>query len=397
MAISEIPRPGGKVAVVVDFYDQSGRRVRETVGFYRTGREKQKERVLDLAATRESERRTQVRAGTYVNPREAKRKAKAAQGPTFEKFTEAFLAAYATHRRSTFYNDRTKVLNKTFGTRRLREISKADLDAYAATRAREVKASTVRRDLAVLRVIFKMAVRWGVIDASPAADLEGPPEPPHRTRFLSREEWTRLDKHAAPYLRPILRCAVLTGLRLREITELRWEDYDRKAGTVTLSGQNKTGSVRTVPVSAETRELLDEQVRHVRCPFVFAFVDDEGIVRGYVDPKSRARISQNTRAAMKAAKIDGASFHTLRHTAGTWLVQRKVPIYEVQRILGHSTPLMTQRYANMLPEDLRGAVDALGSAFAGREIGSDSNADGHSKVTSQESTETVSAPRAESL
>ena len=62
---------------------------------------------------------------------------------------------------------------------------------------------------------------------------------------------------------------------------------------------------------------------------------------------------------MRGAGLADASFHTLRHTAASWMVAAGVPLYEVGKILGHSTPLMTQRYAHLAPEHLRSAVAAL--------------------------------------
>ena len=47
-------------------------------------------------------------------------------------------------------------------------------------------------------------------------------------------------------------------------------------------------------------------------------------------------------------------------------VQQGVPpLYEVQKILGHSTPLMTQRDAHLAPDHLRGAAEALDAALNG--------------------------------
>jgi hypothetical protein len=65
----------------------------------------------------------------------------------------------------------------------------------------------------------------------------------------------------------------------------------------------------------------------------------------------------------RAAGVQDASFHTLRHTAGAWMVQAGVPLYEVHRILGHFTPAMTQRYAHLEPKHLRDAVSALDGAI----------------------------------
>jgi len=47
------------------------------------------------------------------------------------------------------------------------------------------------------------------------------------------------------------------------------------------------------------------------------------------------------------------------------MVQAGRSLYEVQRILGHSTPVMTQRYAHLEPKHLRDAIDALDAAMRG--------------------------------
>jgi site-specific recombinase XerD len=52
-------------------------------------------------------------------------------------------------------------------------------------------------------------------------------------------------------------------------------------------------------------------------------------------------------------------FHDLRHTYATQMVQAGMDLYKVQRLLGHKSPLMTQRYAHHYPEDLRDGVEAL--------------------------------------
>lgn len=52
-------------------------------------------------------------------------------------------------------------------------------------------------------------------------------------------------------------------------------------------------------------------------------------------------------------------FHDLRHTCATRMVQAGVDLYKVQRLLGHKSPIMTQRYVHHCPESLRDGVEAL--------------------------------------
>jgi integrase len=95
----------------------------------------------------------------------------------------------------------------------------------------------------------------------------------------------------------------------------------------------------------------------------YVFVDSEG--EHFHTRARRNRFTKSATSDMKAAGIADASFHTLRHTAAAWTIQVGRSLYEVQRILGHSTPTMTQRYAHLEPEHPRDAVDALDAAMRG--------------------------------
>ncbi len=61
-----------------------------------------------------------------------------------------------------------------------------------------------------------------------------------------------------------------------------------------------------------------------------------------------------SRKRTKKSKIQDFHFHDLRHTCATRMVQAGVDLYKVQRILGHKSPIMTQRYAHHYPESLAG-------------------------------------------
>ena len=62
---------------------------------------------------------------------------------------------------------------------------------------------------------------------------------------------------------------------------------------------------------------------------------------------------------MKLCRIENFHFHDLRHTFATRLVQSGIDLYKVQCLLGHKSPIMTQRYAHHYPESLREGVEML--------------------------------------
>ena len=61
--------------------------------------------------------------------------------------------------------------------------------------------------------------------------------------------------------------------------------------------------------------------------------------------------------SLEAAKIEGTTWHTLRHTFASRAVMAGVDIRTVQELMGHSTITMTMRYAHLSPAHLRAAVN----------------------------------------
>ena len=104
--------------------------------------------------------------------------------------------------------------------------------------------------------------------------------------------------------------------------------------------------------------------------------DDTGTP--YTSRKAKNLISKLTTGAMRRAGILEASFHTLRHTAASWMVQAGRPLAEVKEILGHKNINTTLRYAHLAPEHLRDSMAALDAA-----IGMDTQADTPRKEPSQ--------------
>ena len=81
-----------------------------------------------------------------------------------------------------------------------------------------------------------------------------------------------------------------------------------------------------------------------------------------VDP---AKLSVYIKRVFKRLGIPDASFHTLRHTAASWLVMEGADLCAVGQILGHKTPRMTQRYGHLSPEYMTASVGKLDGIMKG--------------------------------
>jgi integrase len=145
------------------------------------------------------------------------------------------------------------------------------------------------------------------------------------------------------------------GLRFGEVAALTWGCVDLKAEILHVL-RTKGGKDRTVPMSKKLKDRLTELNNdqsasdlvfpnrsgeiHSQVPTGFKKgLKDSGINDGVTDPKLKA------------------SFHTLRHTFASRLVQAGVDLHTVQVLLGHATPAVTQRYSHLRQDDLRDALN----------------------------------------
>jgi integrase len=157
---------------------------------------------------------------------------------------------------------------------------------------------------------------------------------------------------AGEWLQDIVVFAVNTGLRMGEILALTWGAVDLSRRTLTVL-RSKNGERRTIPLNRTVLELLSHRMKVRLSSTELVFWSEAGTKRD--GPNLRRAF----RLIVKKSRLDDFHFHDLRHTFATRMVQAGVDLYKVQRLLGHKSPQMTQRYAHHYPESLRDGVDAL--------------------------------------
>lgn len=162
------------------------------------------------------------------------------------------------------------------------------------------------------------------------------------------------------WFRELVIFSVLTGMRRGEILNLRWSDVDlsRKLIHIQTNGTFKTkqGKRRTIPLSEAAFYLL--AAKHGKSPSEYVFtVNDKALNAGWV--------SHLFKRYVREAKLSNPRFrfHSLRHTFASWLLQQGVSIYEVQKLLGHSSVKVTEGYLHLPSDGLFGAVNKISVAL----------------------------------
>lgn len=240
------------------------------------------------------------------------------------------------------------------GEKLLAHITPKVMAHYKAQRRIEQAApATINKELQLVRHAFNLAMReWEWCRENPMHRVSLEQVRNEVDRWLTSEEEDRLMAASSPWLREIMVFAMNTGMRQGEILNLQWQDVDFSRGTLIVM-QSKNGTRRTIPLNTKVYELLAAKQAAA------------GLSRGPVFKTPLGNLLQvrflvrEFCEARNRAGIPDFRFHDMRHTFATRLVQRGVDLYKVQRLLGHKTNLMTQRYAHHSPESLREGVNVL--------------------------------------
>ena len=364
--------PNGKKVYVAQ-YRQAGRSRRSAIGDHgRLTPEEARSEAKKLLGSVE-------KGDDPIAARKAERKVQ-----TFSEIASEFLLQHSKAKRKPRTHEGYEILverhiKPSIGRIRISELRRADI-----TRMHTRMASTpgaANRAVSLVSAIWNWAAARDEVasGANPAKGIARYPESA-KERFLSSDEFRRLGealikaeteglpyevneqgpnaKHAPkpenrkrvidPYAAAAIRLLILTGARLREILHAQWESVDFERGILFLR-DSKTGR-KPIYLGSATLAILTGLPRVKGNPYIIA---------GSTADKPRADLKNPWRAITDAAGLNGLRLHDLRHSFASVGAGASLGLPIIGKLLGHTQPSTTARYAHLDADPMRRAVETI--------------------------------------
>jgi integrase/recombinase XerD len=241
-----------------------------------------------------------------------------------------------------------------------------DLVAYVRylSRERSLKATSITRHIASMRVLFRWLSASKKLDRNPAKLLERPTKWRNVPGTLSLKQMRALveaptPEHGRLWIRDraILEAMYAAGLRASEVGAIRMDEFHPEMAMLTVTG--KGAKQRAVPIGEYALEWTEKYIEEVR-PLLKRDQDARDQQRLFLSfsgrPLERVAIWQLVRKYAAVAGLKDVHPHMLRHSFATHLLIGGADLRVVQELLGHADVTTTQVYTHVDRSHLRQVV-----------------------------------------
>ena len=299
-----------------------------------------------------------------IDPRDAdaRREAEPSMADLGRRFLEEYVPVHCKPSTREEYRRSVRLfVDPVIGELRVPEVQRKDIAAlHHGLRDKPYQAN---RTLGVLSKMFNLAEVWGwrPDGTNPCRHVKRYKEH-KRERFLSPEETERLGQilreaeEEMPSAVAAFRLLLLTGCRMSEIRDLRW-DYV-KDDCIELPDA-KTGG-RVVPLGPEARAVLSAIPRDEDNPWVIA---------GRLPGSHLTDLQRPWRRIRKQAGLEGVRIHDLRHSFASRALALGESLTMIGKLLGHTQVQTTARYAHLARDSIQTAAARITGSIGGNLLG----------------------------
>jgi integrase len=284
---------------------------------------------------------------------------------TYSDYFEKQYIPYVSIRKRSWQKDEEMFrlrIQAQFGHLRLNQITRQQIQTFhTSLKAQGLSASTCNHYAKLLKSSLNLAIDWNMLEVNPAARVPLFHEDNKLENYLNEAELDRLltvlrtDENRT--ICQIVLFLLSTGARLNEALSARWDqvDIDRRVWKIPASN-SKSKRIRSVPLNDSAIEVLHQL--DTQAQYDHVFINRQTGLPYTTIAKVWGRLRRK-------AGLPHLRIHDLRHQYASFLVNSGRTLYEVQQILGHSDPSVTQRYAHLSTRSLQEAANSASIILKG--------------------------------
>jgi integrase len=279
------------------------------------------------------------------------------------------------------YDTAFQKLITVIGNKELRFVIFKDIENFKSTVARVLKPNTVNIYLRTLKAAFNYAKLLGAIYENPVNAVKFIKiYDKNRLCFETRDIPRLINSVKSPFLKRIVKFAILSGMRRGEIMNLQWNDIDFERNEINIINKEdfktKTRRNRIIPLSEEMKQLINEnpylqdenatiqaslfdfpqnvfELDHRKnINYIFGKIDGTAYNAGHISRLFKIDLR-------KAGFDEKYHFHCLRHTTFTNMGNNDFSVFQIKEIAGHADLKTTLVYVHASLDEMRLKMNSI--------------------------------------
>lgn len=312
---------------------------------------------IDLVEARKRAKTQKAEIALGADPRKAEKARK--EVLTFTEFFEAHYLPYVKPRKRSWKRDdelfRLRI-KEVLGHKRLNQITRQQIQSFHTDLlAKGLAPASCDHHVKLIKHALNLAIDWGLLtEKNPAARVPLFNRDNKVEHYLDEDQLagllTVLNKDENRTVCQIALFLLSSGARLKEALQATWDQIDQPNRVWRIPATNsKSKRIRSVPLNDSALAVLKQLDTEGK--FECLFVNQQTGAAYTTIHKVWCRL--RAKAGLPKLRI-----HDLRHQYASFLVNSGRTLYEIQQILGHSTPLVSQRYSHLSSKSLQAAANS---------------------------------------
>ncbi|HQS44212.1 MAG: hypothetical protein B7Y16_06270 [Methylotenera sp. 24-45-7] len=311
--------------------------------------------TIEQARLRASQTNSELDSGTNRNELKRQRRKEL----TLDDLHSTYMQRHAliSNRRPQNAINNYRLYLSDWGTRKLSDIQRSDVQLHIAKLAKDISPATANIALALLRAMFNRAIDWELFDGkNPTLNIAKYPEQ-SRDRFLYGDELARflnsISELDSEVMRDFFTMLLATGARKSNVLEMNWNDINLHE-KIWRVPDTKNGEPYQIALAGPALEILGRRHEKKIDHWVFSANSKSG----HLEEPKRAWAT-----LIKKADLTNLRIHDLRRTFGSFMAAQGASLQMIGKALGHKSQDATLIYARLNLDPVREAVNAASNAM----------------------------------